>query len=231
MQPIQGKDVVVSMLIEDNYYPIFCGTDMTFSLVQDVVLASSASTGSFRRKRLRQLSEWTVTVNGVSKIDNTDGQISFFYLLQQAVRGQEQTIQVYFTDDDGNEQAITGSIIIPDLNITGPYDSFSDASVTMVGSGEFELNEVEPPVPPTLKSDHWLTTPGENSISGASQYSQATDLENKTIIAVMREGTQFNYTNGTPGNREYGYTGTAITFDSTNPFNTGETVFVIWSES
>ena len=226
MSPIFGNNVIVSLFIDAVPYPIFCGTDMSLRVRQDIVLATSANTGLARKKKLRGLYEWTVTVSGLTKVDNTDGQISWFYLVQQSVRGEELDIKIEFDDEDGNEQVITGTAIIPDLGINGPTSEFSSAEVTFEGTEEFEMNPVNPPVPvdcetePTLYID---CVAGENSV-----HSDLLEVVGVVVIAVSRSGLVHSETTGTPGALEFktDLPNGDIIFDSSSPFNPGEWVSI-----
>lgn len=231
MEPIHGKDVLVSLKIDTEFYPVLCATDMSFNCTQEVVLATSADTGKWRKKRLRGLSEWNVTVNGVSKIGNSDGQVSFFYLLQENIRGSEQTIQIMFEDSDGNTQVLEGVVIIPSLSITGNVSSFADVSVLFEGAGLVEIqepvSEVISDLCEDLDSDTFILSEGETEINGLGQ--EGKSFEGKEILEVDREGLQHNYTDGSPGNMEFAYNGTDISFENAgNPG--GEKVFVLWKQ-
>lgn len=235
MRPIEGKDVLVSILVEGEFLPVMCAIEMSFQCSQEVLLSTTIDTGIWRRKRLRQLSEWSVTVTGITKIDNTDGQASFFYLLQENIRSQEQTIQMMFEDEDGNTQVLEGVVVIPELSLTANMTGFMDTSITFEGAGDVGIEPVvsgggngsgesgESGECDVLFSDTWLMAEGETTITGPGN--EGRSFAGKEILQVAREGMQYDYTNGTPGNREFGFDGTTITFRDPSA---GETVFVLW---
>lgn len=235
MEPIFGYNTKVELLVASVYYPILCAEDMTFNVRQDVVLATSRTTGSARKKVLRGLYDYTVTVSGLTKVSNADGQISFFYLLQASVRGSEQTIKLTFTDYDGNFQSITCQVIIPDLSITGPATAFSNSSITFEGTGEFEMNAVDPPPLDTddeVFADWWETVEGQTFVelgvvpSGVEGYVVPGDV---TILLVTRETDQYDVIlTGTPGNRQARWNSSNQTMSFLNAFNAGETIGVEW---
>lgn len=228
MEPIFGTDVLVSIKVDDTFYPVLCAVDMTLSTRQEVVLATSADTGIWRRKRLRRLSEWSLSVSGLTKIDNTDGQISYFYLLQENVRGTEQTIQVLFEDADGNTKVIEGDVIIPEISINASVGAFSDVNVTFEGAGSFTIADTPEPISSVcleIYSDTWTMDEGENTINGLGQ--EGRSFEGKEILKVSVEGVQYDYTSGVPGNREFGYDGTEISVENNAPEG-GQKVHVIW---
>lgn len=229
MEPIHGKDVLVSILVDGDFIPVLCATDMTFSCSQEVLLATSADTGKWRRKRLRDLSEWRVDVSGLTKINNSDGQAGFFYLLLENIRGTEQIIQLMFEDADDNTQVIEGTVLIPDLSINGNVGSFADVNVTFEGTGEFDIGNVDSDVDSDLcddlDSDTWTMAEGADSISGLGQ--EGKSFAGKEILEVDYEGTQYDYTSGAPANREYAYDGTNVSFETEAPEG-GVKIFVLW---
>jgi len=232
MEPIHGKDILLSIKIDDEFIPVLCAIDMTFTCSQEVILATTVDTGIWRRKRLRNLSEWSVQVAGLSKIDNTDGQASFFYLLQGNIRGSEQIIQIMFEDADGNTQVLEGTVIIPQLSINGNVNSFADASVSFEGAGSVDISEPisdggESDTCDELMSDIWILAEGEFAVSGLGVDGKS--FAGKDILEVDREGTQFDYTTGSAGNREFAYDGTEVSFEyEGNPG--GEKIFVLWKQ-
>lgn len=231
MEPIHGKDTLLSIKIDAEFYPVLCAVDMTFSCSQETILATTVDTGIWRRKRLRNLSEWNVSISGLTKIDNTDGQVSFFYLLQQNIRGSEQIIQIMFTDADGNIQVLEGTVIIPSLSINANVNSFDDANIVFEGAGEVTIQEavsdVESDICDELLSDTWTMAEGENSISGVGEGGKS--FAGKEILEVDVEGTQYDYSATTPGNREYSYNGTDISVEAAAP-EFGQKVFVLWKQ-
>jgi len=232
MEPIHGKDILLSIKIDDEFIPVLCAIDMTFTCSQEVILATTVDTGIWRRKRLRNLSEWSVQVAGLSKIDNTDGQASFFYLLQGNIRGSEQIIQIMFEDADGNTQVLEGTVIIPQLSINANVNSFADASVSFEGTGSVDISEPisdggESDTCDELMSDIWILAEGEFAVSGLG--ADGKSFAGKDILEVDREGTQFDYTTGSAGNREFVYDGTEVSFEyEGNPG--GEKIFVLWKQ-
>lgn len=69
------------------------------------------------------------------------------------------------------------------------------------------------------------TTPGLTYVNYPPQFLGL------SIVCVKREGVQFDRTTSAPSGREWKLSGglsIKIQFDSTNPFNSGEKVFVIY---
>jgi|GEM_PF-4521371 len=226
MTPIFGYDAVVSLIVDAVAYPIFCATDMALRVKQDVVLATTASSGIARHKRLRGLYEWSVTTSGLTKINNSDGQISFFYLLQESVRGVQQTIQIDFSDAEGNDHSISGTVIIPELGINGPATDWSTADITFEGTGEFSMAAVDPPEPAACEQEDTLYI---DAVAGqTSVHHDLLEQDGVVILSVARTGDTLYATNGTPGSLQFlaDLPNGDIHIDPTVPFNSGEWVAV-----
>ena len=200
---IFGSKVQVNLLVGGLFYPLFCGTDCTYKEEKEQVEASTITSGSFKEWRLRMIS-WSLDVSGLTKIDNVDGQIAYFYLLQTSVRMEIQTIQVVFTDDAGTQVQINGQAYILNSSITGPADNFSEASCTFLGTSGFDLTPISAPGASgtDVKSDWWQTVNANAFINGASSgqtdgtaYTlQSTDA----VKLVFVEDANYKIVTGTP---------------------------------
>lgn len=225
--PVEGKNVVVELLVDAVYYPVLCGIDCTFSREVEFISIRTSDSSVFDEVMPRR-ENWSVTVNGVTKIEN-DTVLTFFYLLQTSVRRNTHTIRVTFEDEDGDSKEITGTAYIGSESITGPQSDYANGSIEFRGTGAFTIQDVTPPVPPDIEifSDYWTPSNGNAFINGASSGSYtgtaytlgATD----EIMEVRVEGTNYEVVSGTPasGERECQFdTGTLkinfpITFDGT----------------
>lgn len=227
MTPVWGSDAIVSLKVAEEYYPVFCATDMLLTVRQDVVLATSASTGIYRLKRLRGLTEWSVTVSGLTKLDNTDGQISFFYLVQELVRGSELDIRIEFTDDEDNDQTLSGTVIIPEMSISGPAEDWSQANITFEGTGGFSMEPVPPPAETECEvQDTIYTTLAEGAVYVENALLQE---EGVVIITVARSGITLSESEVDPIGMEFRFDDATgrIYVDAENPGNPGGEEFVI----
>lgn len=205
---VQGKDVIIEMLVEGiDFQPILCGTDCSFSRVPDIIPITTTSSGLFPESMIRR-EGWSMNVSGLTKIANA-ASLTFFYMLQTAVRRLAQTVRVTFTDDEGADVQISGNVLIGQMDISGPYSDFAQSSIEFKGTGGFTITPVTPPVPIDFEylADWWQTTNGHNYIDGASSGQQDgtpyTLGANDTLIEVDVEGTEFDIiTSGTPVGRE-----------------------------
>src|SRR5689334_22981153 len=93
---ISGKDVIG----EIDGVPIFCGTDCTLSEEKEVIAASTVTSLGWKEFRLRKRS-WSFEVTGLTKIDSTDGQVSYFDLITSTAAVNLDNVTVLFTDPDG----------------------------------------------------------------------------------------------------------------------------------
>ena len=132
---IHGKDVVG----EIDGVPIFCGTDCTFSEEKEVIPASTITSNGWKEFRLRKRS-WKFDVEGLTKIDSTDGQVSYFDLITSTAAVQLDNVAVSFSDVDGNTVTLEGSMYKPETSISGPVDDNAKATVQFIGFGRYLLN-------------------------------------------------------------------------------------------
>ncbi len=131
---INGKDVIVA--IDD--VPVFCGKDCTFSEEKELIKASTVTSGVWKEYRLRKRS-WGLEESGLTKIDSTDGQVSYFDLINDASALTLQNITVLFTDPDLNTKTVTGTGYMQRTGITGPATGFADASISIIGDGLYTV--------------------------------------------------------------------------------------------
>ncbi len=131
---INGIDVIVA--IDD--VPVFCGKDCTFSEEKELIKASTVTSGVWKEYRLRKRS-WALEVSGLTKIDATDGQVSYFDLIDDASALALQNLTIMFTDPEANIKTIAGTGYMKTTGITGPAVGFAEASVSIVGDGLYTV--------------------------------------------------------------------------------------------
>jgi len=130
---IHGKDVTGS--IDD--VPIFCGTDCTFAEEKEVIPASTVTSNGWKEFRLRKRS-WTFEVSGLTKIDSTDGQVSYFDLITSAEAVTLDNVSISFNDGT-TTRILEGSMYKPETSISGPVDENAKANVRFIGFGPYSL--------------------------------------------------------------------------------------------
>lgn len=139
MIPINGTNVIAYLTIDDELVPIFCATDCTFSEEKDVKGAATLTSGEWRESRLRRRS-WKFDISGIIKINNDDGQVSYFFLILDSNAMSPWALTISFTDPDGNTVSISGTVYIQQSSITGPASDFANASATFIGTGAYVLS-------------------------------------------------------------------------------------------
>lgn len=207
-EAIHGSNAIIEMYVTDDYYPILCGTDCSFSRTPEFIPITSTTSGLFREFMVRR-EEWSMSVSGLTKIANATT-LTFFYALQTSVRRVKQLVRITFTDSDGASKQITGNVLIGQMDINGPFGDFSQCSIELKGTGAYIIEDTEPPAVATsgIFADYWQTVNGQNYITGASsgEYdgTNYTLLFTDTILGVDVEGTGFDLVSGTPtaGTRE-----------------------------
>lgn len=131
---INGKDVIVA--IDD--VPVFCGKDCTFSEEKELIKASTVTSGVWKEFRPRKRS-WAMEVSGLTKIDNSDGQVSYFDLIDSTSAMTAQNLSITFTDADSNVKTISGVGIMQRTSISGAATAFAEVSITITGDGLYSV--------------------------------------------------------------------------------------------
>jgi tail tube protein len=231
MEPIHGKDALLSIKVGVDYLPALCATDFSYRVAQDVVLATAPGSGFWRQRRRRGISEWTVDLSGITKIDNTDGQASWFYMVQESVRGTIVEIQLLYEDTLGNSVTIEGSAIIPDMILTASVQGFVEGTINFQGTGEPTMSTT-PPVPESgvcAVQESIVLTLAEGATSVTSAL---LTTDNAQVLWVTRSGFGLiPIPSGTPLNDQFvvNYATGAVTFATDNPGNAGgEPVVIGW---
>lgn len=233
---VLGDSVVFSLFVEgEGYIPIFCAK--TFELIKNYDLIECTTVTSPNAREYRPgLSSGTATATGATTIEADTLQISWFYLNQLADVRDLVQLQAAFVAEDGQFIGLRFDAVIKDLSVTGNKNEWSQSSVTMQISGAITPTVTfDPPVVPEFNelSDWWETVPGQNYVdvgtvpSGRYGY---TLTEDDITLELDREGVQHDEVTGTPVNRQLRFNTTTVRVetDPANPFNAGETIFVLF---
>lgn len=225
---VHGKDVNVEARINGDYVAIGCAFSCSFEFENELIGKTDVNAGLSRKKRVR-ISDCRGSVQGVTTLNNSATRLTAFYFLQEAIRRTEQDLRFVFVDEIGNIRYIQCMFLVKNHQLTAESSGFSEFDLQLEGTGTPTIGTVDVTenICPELFSDTWETTEGEFSVSGLGQEGRL--FAGGDILEVDREGLQYDYTAGTPGNREFSYNGTEITFE--NPFNDGERVLVVWKAS
>lgn len=223
---VKSSNVIIELLVGASYYPVFCGKTMEYSQNQELIEVTSINSG-YSREYEAGMTTADLSITGVTILDNTGGRIAVTYLMQEGVRRVPQTMRIRMTDDDGGTLQIAFSAIVVNNTLSRSFGSYSQSSTQLKVTGDAVISSVIAPP--------GLVCPEEplyiDVVAGASSvHSALLETAGITILEVDRSGMQFNETSGTPGNAEFRYGGTDgyIYFDTTNPFNAGEVIYVLY---
>lgn len=232
MEPIHGKDCLLSVKIDSTYYPVLCAVDMTLSKTRDLVETTSATTGRSRTFKYRGLENLRVTLSGLTKVDNTDGQISWFYLFQTAA---PILIQLIFEDGNDNAQVLEATALIPEQSINANVNSFASGDLTFQLSGEPTIDTLIPtPIDPICEVQETIqvTLPlGQDYV-----YDPELAFSGADVLWVTRDGLGYVEKTGAgaPGSGQFkvDYPAGRVYFDPSNPGTTGtEVVLIGWQRT
>lgn len=211
------------MDVGGTFYPIFCSKTAEFTVNQDEIETTSVNSGS-SREYVPGMMNATLSMTGVTTLDNSNSRISVLYLMQQSIRRSTQSFIITLTDDTGADVVIDFSAIITTTGFSRDVASYSQSNVTFRVTGDINFDTIiTPPAPSEVFSDYFTPTAGLAYITDAS-------LVGVSILQVARTGSTHNETTGTPTGRMFKYTsGTGrIDFDTAIPFDSGEDVYVEW---
>lgn len=234
MLPVAAKDVSVLVYVPsvDQYLAVGCGTAISYTYQNEIILKTDVNAGLFRKKRVR-ISDFSGSIQGLVALYSTTDKVTAFYFLQEAIRRTEQTMKFLFTDSSGVLRSITGKFLVESEQLSGGAEGdFAEFDLELQGTGDLTLSDVEsPPAAECFESfsDYWDLTPGASTFSGPGTGGKS--FAGQEIIEVVRGiGAPLAETSGTPGDREYSYDGTTITTWVGNPYSAGERAFVIWQQ-
>lgn len=221
---VQGKNVIIELLVSATYYPFFCGKTMEFSPKQELIEVTSVNSGVSREYE-PGMRTTSLNITGVTILDNSENRISLTYLM--GVMGSILTMRIRLIDDDGDGVQISFQALITSLGLSRSFGSYSQSGVDMTITGNVTYTPIDPPpgiicFEPPLYID---------CVAGATSVTDPLlDNDDAVVLEVCRSGLQHNETNGTPGNQQFHFnpiTG-IINFDATNPFNAGEVIYVLY---
>lgn len=231
---ITGTDSIIEIKVSEVWTPVLCGKDLSIEYTPEFVLKTGPN--SVARERIPRIEDWVITVSGLTKIF-TEENVSFFYIIQEAVRRSLQSVRATFFNAEGDEKVLTFDAWIGPSTITGPVNQFDQCSVQFIPTGGLgDLSDPENPTPGTtdILSDWWTTSNGENFIDGASATGSKAYVLTTTddVKEVDVEGNNFNIVTGTPtpGTREckLDLANNKIIFPSDLIFDGTQTVFVLF---
>lgn len=229
---VLGKNIIGSMKVAGEYYPIFCGKTLSFTLEQDELEISTVSSGVMRQY-MAGMGNATFEVGGVTILDNTQSRIAISYLQQKSIAQATHEWKIALTDESGNSIYYLFSGIIRTTSFDKSIPGYSQSSLSVRVTGEIDITYVDPPppggLPEIVRSDWWDMAAGATYIDGISTVHNYT-LTAVTILQVDRSGIQYDLiTSGAPTGRQCKHNNTTgvISFDPNLPSN-GETVFVLF---
>lgn len=225
---VKSNNVIIELLVAAVYYPVFCGKTMEYSQSQDLIEVTSVNSGTSREYEAGMTTA-TLSISGVTILDNTENRIAVTYLMQASIRRTAQTMRIRMIDDSGDAIQIAFTALITNNTITRAVGTYSQSSTALTITGEPVISAIIPPPGLACIEDPLYI----DCVAGQFKvHDVLLEQTGVVILAVEREGLGHTQTTGTPGNREFLFVGGAgngdVFFDSTNPFNTGEVVYVLY---
>lgn len=227
MNIVKGKNLVTSILIDGVYYPIFCAKTGELVMDQDEIEVTYINSGIFK-DFIPGLNSGSFTATGITSLDNTGGQLSITYIMQEAIRRVIHTLRTTMVDDDGGTLQINYQGFVTNTTLSKQTGAYSQSSVTFRITGGITFSEtITPPAEQICEIQETLNlTLAEDALTVGDALLINADA---MILAAFREGTEYYQVASSPGNRQFTYDNTTglLTFQS--PGNPGgEGVEVVW---
>lgn len=211
---------MLSLQVGTEYYPVFCAKSAELSTVQEEIEVTSVNSGGDREFEPGMASH-SMTVSGLTELNNLGGLISIFYLMQQAVRRTIHNFKWTLTNTEGESITLTFRCFITSTTLTKEIGLYSTSSASFRLTGGITYSDVvNPPVDPICEiADPIYTTLAEGATSVTDPLLAEPGVE---ILGVWRY-TSMAYTSGTPIDGQYSFDGSTgtISFAPTNPGNPG----------
>jgi len=235
---VLGKNIVVEMFNTEltQYEILFCAKSMSFEYNQDEIESTSFAS-PFDREYEPGLGNATLTLNGVTTTTNADNRLSPFHVFKESIRRTKQLMQIVFLDQNNDITTLRFHAIFTKNAFSSDVLSWSQCAINMRISGGVEiLSTIEIPVGGfayDIYSDWWTTTPSNTYVPVGSQTSAVYGFlltAADDVIEIDREGGQVDEVLGTPVNRQATFNTSLlrVEVDPTNPFNTGDTIFILF---
>lgn len=217
---VLGKNLLTQLFISGVWYPFFCGKTAQLVTNQDEIEVTHVNSGA-DREYVPGMSNYTISFDGVTVLDNSEGRICWEYISQAGTRRTIHSMRTLLTDQDGQQRAITYSAFLTSSTLDRDVTQWSQSAVAMrITGGLAYENPVTPPTPPACEiEDTIYTVLAEAATSVTSALLIPAVGETITILQVTRSGFTHYETVATPGNLQYQYdsgTGT-ISFNPLNP--------------
>lgn len=225
---ILGSNGFAQIFITDSYYVLLCFKSMTLDIEDEEIEKTSINSGR-AREYTTGLSSGTLSVSGVTTIENTATVVSALYMLQH--RNEEHLIQLSYTSQDSTTKGISFSAILRRTTLSNDVTQWAQSSLEFRISGDIDTGAIiDPPVAPTIFSDYWDVTAGTKFVTGLSETVGKTySLSGINLVAVYREGIEYDIVTSSPGNRQARYVSGTPSVEFQINFEPGETVFIIFT--
>lgn len=227
---IKGKNVVVSMETSPGvYHPVFCAKEGEVRRSREPVECTSVNS-TVDREYVPGMRTTTITLSGITTIDNSNNRVSIFYLLQHD--GDTVSLKLTMTADDATDLVITCDAIMPELGFNRSVNGYSNSDVQFLVSGAITFDEVlDPPPAGELESTIYLfEADADLTVGSSTAHSDLLEQAGVEIVLVARNDATHYYTNGTPGSLQFttDLPNGDIIFSSSLPFSAGEMVLIVY---
>lgn len=182
---VDGKKVILKVWKVDAYYPVACAVSVAFWATEEHDITSTPASGRYRTRKPINDGDWGVDFSGVTVLQDSVDTLWFSWeFLLELVRSQGVQIQVLFIDRAGNTKSIEGHVFIPRVQIEGSAGEVAKDTITFIGDGPIDFDELITPNVPRVQRLEWIATAGQTTFQDNRLIGKSvTDIKH-----VSREG-------------------------------------------
>lgn len=228
MRKVLGKNIIISLQVGDTFYPVFCAKSGELATDQEEIEVTSVNSGGDREYEPGMASH-TMSVTGLTELNNLGGLVSIFYLMQQAVRRTIHNFRWTFTNSEGEVISLLFKAFVRTTSLSKDVGVYSNCTASFRITGGITYSDVvNPPTDPVCE----IADPIYDILpEGATTYTNALLADPGVEVLGVWRYTSLSLTTGTPANGQYAInygTGT-ISFDPANPGNpSGEPIHILY---
>jgi len=233
MTPIKGKDAFLWVFKDGSWVVTVCAKTTSLEFDVEDIETTTVDSGT-DRDYIPGYSDGTVGFEGLNTIDETTKYQFHEFISNRRVIHR---CKMVLTDSAGRIVQYEFLAKVQRISLTNDAKTFSSNSLTLKLCGAVTETLVVTPSSSSggsagrIVEDHWTTTPGATSLTGASVKYGYEPNDIYELLDVERDGVgAFIITSGTPANNEckLDVSGNKVDFNTNTPFNPGEKVKMIF---
>jgi len=138
MAYIKGKNALLTILKDGDYYPFLCATACSITTTTELKDVRTVGDGVWKKKR-GQSHQYSVSLNGLIELQETSP-VAIYLLREYQLPMLAVPFRMIFTDDvTALVTTITGNALIETSTLTGAPTGFASSAFEMTGDGAYTI--------------------------------------------------------------------------------------------